>query len=137
MIKNIISNKKHLLVIVIIPIIVIFLSLIVFGSNQSRKRRITKELISKIDFACPTGAVDKIEQWGISGYTRYCADNAILNGMWTAWENQIVAVKGTYENGKRDGEWVWYNRHGEIYKISEFKNGKQMSETIHGEYNWK
>ncbi len=90
--------------------IVTIISLLVFGYYQRRTSEITKELISKIDFECPVGSSEEINQWGISGYKRYCVEDEILNGLWTAWENKIVAVKGRYKMGKEEGTWTWYKK---------------------------
>ena len=34
---------------------------------------------------------------------------------------------GTFENGKKEGKWVWYDKYGQEGVVAQFKDGKMTS----------
>ena len=39
--------------------------------------------------------------------------NRVFNGSWTAWyDNGVKSYDGNYKNGKKDGDWKWYDTSG-------------------------
>ena len=59
-------------------------------------------------------------------------DNFILfSGLiYETFRNGRLKIIEVYENGKKNGEWIYYHDNGKIYKCQVFKNGEKIDETI-------
>lgn len=84
--------------------------------------------MDKVPFSCPEGFEEKRERWSKLGYSRTC--NPSKDGKWEAWDNGYKNIEGFYKNGQEDGKWVWYNKDGSVYRIVEYKNGKEISNQL-------
>ncbi len=78
-------------------------------------------------FECPPGLEEKTERWSKLGYSRSCVKPK--HGKWEAWSEGYKHIDGFYNNGKKDGNWVFYNSDGTVSKEIEYKDGKEVQGT--------
>lgn len=62
---------------------------------------------------CPPPAKLQYEGWSKSGVIANCK---IQHGQFVAVEGEIISMKGEYNMGKPSGEWIWFDRSGNVEK---------------------
>ena len=54
-------------------------------------------------------------------------ENRVFNGKWTGWqENGVKSYEGNYLNGKKEGDWNWYDSAGKLASKQIFKNDELL-----------
>jgi len=78
----------------------------------SNSHKYTWKAMNSTDFPCPPNTELTIHGWSKAGYMRYCEPNK--NGMWEAWSEGYLHIRGEYIDGKKYGKWTWFNQDGSI-----------------------
>lgn len=78
-------------------------------------------------FECPPGLEEKTERWSKLGYSRSCVKPK--HGKWEAWSEGYKHIDGFYHNGKKHGNWVFYNSDGSVSQEITYKDGKEAQDT--------
>ena len=65
------------------------------------------------------------ERWG--GYGKRKVKYRKREGQWSHlwWDNRKLQSKGTYKNGLKVMEWVYYHDNGQLRRNGVYKNGKR------------
>jgi antitoxin component YwqK of YwqJK toxin-antitoxin module len=63
-----------------------------------------------------------------SVWARGQKDNEILVGYWEWFRKDGTRMRsGHFENGEQTGEWITYDKHGKVYKVTNFKPKKKKN----------
>jgi uncharacterized protein len=85
--------------------------------------------------------VYKQDQTTVSGMiTKYYPDgsvsgtmevtNGVLEGSFVGYfQNGNLSIEGLFDNGKRNGEWKYYNDDGSLKKVREYHSDEVISDT--------
>jgi antitoxin component YwqK of YwqJK toxin-antitoxin module len=90
----------------------------------------TKSVMLTEEHSCPDGAEEVIQRWSEVGYSRYCIKDGQKEGKSVAWEGQRLHIEGNYKNGKEEGLWKVYNDDGSVYRLTEYRDGIEVSDKI-------
>lgn len=102
-------------------LIVVLLMIIMFFYNKTFNIMSTYKKMIAVEFFCPSGAIEKRDYWGKSGFTRFCQKDNQYHGRWTAWDNGEIVIDGSYKEGYKHGKWLYFNS-----KIVEYRNGVEV-----------
>jgi len=84
----------------------------------------TWEKMKASPFQCPPGTEVTYRGWSENGNLRYCEPDK--NGPWEAWMSGYKWVDGGYLNGKKHGQWRWFNEEGEVIKVVHYNHGQEV-----------
>jgi antitoxin component YwqK of YwqJK toxin-antitoxin module len=85
----------------------------------------TWKVMESNKFECPTGMEVKMEGWSKVGYSRTCI--SLRNGKWEAWDDGYKHIDGYYEQGKKQGKWVYYKPDGTVSKEVEYNQDVEVT----------
>jgi antitoxin component YwqK of YwqJK toxin-antitoxin module len=61
-------------------------------------------------------------------FTEANYDNGTLNGEYTEYydmDAEIIKTRGRYQDGKKEGQWIFYGKDGKALKVESYKHGKK------------
>ncbi len=77
----------------------------------------TLDAMNSTPFVCLNGSEVEVKPWGFNGKMRYC--QPYKSGSWEGWQDGYKKVQGNFENGEKQGEWLWFDSNGKVVdKIS-------------------
>ncbi len=117
-------------VIAIFTLVIIGMVLVLIISSPwiiSNSQRRTYEAIKDIDLQCQTGTVQKIQGWSKAGFSISCYKGELNHGPWQAWKDGHIAVKGNFNNGKKDGTWLVFTNDGKLHSTIKYTKGVRIS----------
>jgi len=91
----------------------------------------TKKLILSQSFSCPDGTSENLKRWYLDGYVRRCADEkSRAQGPMIGWRSGHLVVQGSYLDGVRDGEWLWYSINGDTKRKEHYEKGHKVNGNV-------
>ena len=90
----------------------------------------TKEILLRLDHPCPQGTKDVVLGGGKTGAVRYCEKDGAKHGKFVRWDRQKPVLEGYFNEGRKHGIWKTFHRDGRIYRVTEYKNGIEISDKI-------
>ena len=84
----------------------------------------TKHKMLRSPFNCTQGSKVVIDRWGELGYMRRCVlKNGKNHG---TWEYQRLKIEGNFVDGKKHGEWRWWDKNSMHPKTREYENDVEI-----------
>ncbi len=107
-----------------IAAVVFLLGLSVVGCSRETPQ--LQEMLDE-DLNCPEGSKARFDRWsGIDnpGWAHKCNMN---HGKYHVWRDGILIIEGQFSYGKKEGNWLYRNDDGEIFKTITYKNGMKQN----------
>ena len=107
----------------------IMISLIGFGLTacEAKDSSQPKAMLAE-DLKCPDNSVSEITRWGGIGENGWSHSCKMRHGKYHVWKGEVLTIKGQYNQGKKEGEWKYRDKNGELTKAIIYKDGKKESE---------
>jgi len=96
----------------------------IFTTSINSSSQETWKNMNSSSFNCPAGTEVTHRGWSENGTLRYC--EPVKNGPWEAWMSGYKQVEGSYLHGKKQGQWRWFNKAGEITNTITYNNGVEV-----------
>jgi len=61
----------------------------------------------------------------------YLSNKPYTGKCYTNFDNGKTGLEGSYKNGKKDGEWIWYYENGIKKRSTTFKDGVKQGKSIY------
>ncbi len=106
--------------------VILLTSLSVVGCGKKDSSQ-PKSMLTE-DLKCPENSVSKITRWGGIDENGWAHSCKMRHGKYHVWRDNILAIEGQYNQGKKEGEWKYRDKNGEIIKMIIYKNGTKDSE---------
>ena len=90
----------------------------------------TRKVMMMSEHVCTEGSVEKVENWGMNGYSRACVKNGIRHGNWAAWEGGRKVIAGGYLSGQENGTWTFFNAHGDVEREILYDRGSIVKDSL-------
>jgi hypothetical protein len=118
-----------LVVFLSIVVVVIYLALpaLVRGNREA-----TRAVMMQTQYSCPEGSIEKIDNWGAIGFSRFCTKNDVKHGKWMAWEGKRLVIDGSYLDGQHHGKWMYFDGKGFATRVIEYDRGKVLKDSLTG-----
>ena len=116
-------------IIAVLFIIIVFFCIVALvyinqvGLGMKNDMEITRKAIFSVNFSCSKDTKEESAPWSKRGYSRFCTKDGALEGGWIAWEDEKLAIEGSYHNNKKHGVWRWYDKNGIVCKTIEYNDG--------------
>ena len=98
----------------------------IIGCSKSNSAQ--PEAMLKENLQCPDNTNGEIRRWGgidENGWAHSCTMN---HGKYHVWRDDLLAIEGQFNYGKKEGEWILRDKNGDIIKVVTYKDGEVISE---------
>ena len=120
--------------VVVIPVVAILAAYwyltIRVANSMLHDIELTRSAMDQSPLGCPISHEMLTKRWSKIGWSRSCAIEGKEDGLWEAWERGRLVIAGSHRCGQRHGEWTWFHNDGSIFRVIEYRNGEELSNTI-------